>query len=30
MIRWLLISLVGFLAVAAGIVLFIISVDRAG
>jgi hypothetical protein len=30
MIRWFLISLIGFLAVAAGIVLFIISVDRAG
>jgi hypothetical protein len=30
MIRWFLISLIGFLAVAAGIVLFIISMDRVG
>ncbi len=30
MIRWFLISLIGFLAVAAGIVLFIVSMDRVG
>ncbi len=30
MIRWFLISLIGFLAVAAGIVFFIVSMDRVG